>query len=104
MHGVIGRLTTLGEYLHGPLRHPQVTIDAMASVATAARIGAAFGTGGLSELGVQLFGAATRGGAGPCAVALGASATDSSASANKAPATTTATDPINKALGKLLGR
>jgi len=34
--------------LHGPLRHPQVSIDAMASVATAARIGAAIGTSGMS--------------------------------------------------------
>ncbi len=58
--------------LHGPLRHPQVSIDAMASVTTAARIGAAFGTGGLSEIGVALLGAVGRGGAGPCAVALGA--------------------------------
>jgi uncharacterized protein involved in outer membrane biogenesis len=88
--------------LRGPLRHPQVSIDAMASVTTAARIGAAFGTGGLSEVGVLLLGAVGRGGAGPCAVALGAAAA-SSASA-KAPPGAQGTDPVSKALGRLLGR
>jgi len=90
-------------HLHGPLRHPQVSIDAMASVATVARIGAAFGTGGLSEIGVALLGAAGRGGAGPCAVALGASGNATTANA-KAPAAAQGADPVNKALGKLFGR
>jgi hypothetical protein len=89
--------------LHGPLRHPQVSIDAMASVATAARIGAAIGTGGLSEVGVALFGAAGRGGAGPCAVALGAPNTAASAADAKAPAAR-GTESLGKALGKLFGR
>lgn len=89
--------------LHGPFRHPQVSIDAMASVTTAARIGAAFSTGGLSEIGVALLGAVGRGGAGPCAVALGA-ATNSPTADAKAPAAAQGTDPLNKALGKLFGR
>jgi len=89
--------------LHGPLRHPQVSIDAMASVATAARIGAAFGTGGLSEVGVALFGAAARSGAGPCAVALGAPSATSSARDASAPAAHE-TEPLSKALGKLFKR
>ena len=88
--------------LRGPLRHPQVTIDAVASVTTAARIGAAFSTGGLSEIGVALLGAVRRGGAGPCAVALGARGQLGDADA-KAPAAP-GTDPLNKALGKLFGR
>jgi AsmA family protein len=87
--------------LRGPMRHPQVTIDAMGSVTTAARIGAAISTGGISELGVALFGAAERGGPGPCAVALGAS---SGKAENKAAETKQGTDPVNKALGKLFGR
>jgi len=87
--------------LHGPLRHPQVSIDAMASVTTAARIGAAVGTGGLSEVGVLLFGAIGRSGSGPCAVALGAPA--AATAGGKAPAAQSA-DPVSKALGRLLGR
>jgi hypothetical protein len=88
--------------LRGPLRHPQVSIDAMASVTTAARIGAAVGTGGISELGMQLLGAMGRGGAGPCAVALGAPA--ASTAGAKAPPAAQGADPVSKALGKLLGR
>ena len=90
--------------LHGPFRHPQVSIDAMASVTTAARIGAAFGTGGLSEIGVALLGAVGRGGAGPCAVALGTASSTSSTAEAKTPVTAQGTDPLNKALGKLFGR
>jgi hypothetical protein len=84
--------------LRGPIRHPQVTVDATASVATVARIGAGFSTGGLSEIGMAVFGAATRGGPGPCAVALGAKSSDASA-----PTAKSGTDPV-KALGKLFGR
>jgi len=90
--------------LHGPFRHPQVSIDAMASVTTAARIGAAFGTGGLSEIGVALLGAVSRGGAGPCAVALGAKDTGSPTPEAGTRAAAQSTDPLNKALGKLFGR
>jgi hypothetical protein len=89
--------------LRGPLRDPQVTIDAMASATTIARIGAGFSTGGLSELGVALLGAAGRGGPGPCAVALGAPAPKTTAD-SKTPAAVQGTDPMSKALGKLLGR
>lgn len=89
--------------LRGTFRKPEVTVDAMASVATVARIGAAVGTGGLSEIGVALLGAPSRMGAGPCAVALGQAAPDnrstSAASRAAAPA-----DPVGKALGKLFGR
>jgi len=85
--------------LHGPLRHPQVSIDAVASATTAARIGAAVGTGGLSEVGVLLLGAIGKKGSGPCAAALGAPA---AATAGAEP--TPGTDPVSKALGRLLGR
>ena len=89
--------------LRGPMRNPQVTIDAMASVTTIARIGAGFSTGGLSELGVALFGAVGRGGPGPCAVALGAPAAKA-ATDTKTPAAVQGTESMSKALGKLLGR
>jgi hypothetical protein len=87
--------------VHGPWRQPQVSIDAVASVATAARIGAAVGTGGLSEIGVLLLGSVGRGGAGPCALALGVPAA-STAGARSPPAQ--GADPVSKALGRLLGR
>ena len=90
--------------LRGPLRNPQVTIDAMASVTTAARLGAAVGTGGLSEIGVALLGGAGRGGAGPCAVALGAPAAPVSAAGLKVPATVKGNESSKKGLGKLFGR
>ncbi len=89
--------------LRGPLRNPQVTVDAMASVTTIARIGAGFSTGGLSEVGVALFGAVGRGGPGPCAVALGAPAAKTTTDA-KTPATVQGNESVSRALGKLLGR
>jgi uncharacterized protein involved in outer membrane biogenesis len=88
--------------LRGPLRHPQVSIDAMASVTTAARIGAAVSTGGLSEVGVLLFGAIGRGGSGPCAVALGGPA--ASTTSARTPQAAQGADPVSKAVGKLFGR
>ena len=90
--------------LRGPLRNPQVTIDAMASVTTAARLGAAIGTGGISEVGVALLGAAGRGGAGPCAVALGVTTAHVSAKGLNVPAAASNTDSLRKGLGKILGR
>jgi uncharacterized protein involved in outer membrane biogenesis len=59
--------------LQGPFRGPDVRIDAVASATTAARIGAAVGTGGLSVLGGALLQGA-RGRGGPCEVALGKAA------------------------------
>ena len=90
--------------LRGPLRNPQVSIDAMASVATVARIGTAVGTGGLSEVAAALLGSAGRGGVGPCAVALGARAASAPATDAKAPVPVPGTDSITKALDKLLRR
>ncbi len=56
----------------GPFTAPTVAVDAMASAATIARIGAAIGTGGLSVLGESIFAQGTAG-AGACDVALGKS-------------------------------
>jgi hypothetical protein len=57
--------------LQGSFRDPKVRVDAAASAATAARIGAAIGTGGLSMLGTTLLNQTTEGGAGPCEIAVG---------------------------------
>jgi hypothetical protein len=96
---------------HGPFTSPTVGVDAMASAATVARIGAAVGTGGLSVLGEAILGsaaAATDTGGGACAVALGKAVPATSASASsKAPAKGPAANPVEdlgNAVGKLLGR
>ncbi|HVN36180.1 MAG TPA: AsmA family protein [Casimicrobiaceae bacterium] len=93
---------------HGPFTSPTVGVDAMASAATVARIGAAVGTGGLSAIGETLLGsaaAARDGGGGACAVALG-KATPASASSTqgKAPAASNPVQDLGSAVGKLLGR
>ena len=71
--------------LQGSLRDPRVNIDAVASATSAARIGAAIGTGGLSVLGEALLHQSTQGGAGPCEVALGNALPESSNTAKRAP-------------------
>lgn len=95
---------------HGPFAAPTVGVDAMASAATIARIGAAVGTSGLSVIGETLLAGATGaadGGAGACAVALGkADTASSSRTEGSKPATTTVpvADDLGKALGKLFGK
>jgi uncharacterized protein involved in outer membrane biogenesis len=94
---------------HGPFASPTVGVDAMASAATIARVGAAVGTGGLSAIGEVLLGsaaAASDTGGGACAVALGKpAATTAGSTKGKAPAATpNATEDLGSALGKLLGR
>jgi hypothetical protein len=88
----------------GPFAHPGVSIDAVASAAAVAKIGAAIGTSGLSILGTSLLQQATDGG-DDCAIALGR------APAERPRAGTTSRQPaaqpsdgIGKALGKLFGR
>ncbi len=56
---------------HGPFSAPVVGVDAKASAATAATLGAAVATGGVSLLGQVLLKSATADGAAPCQVALG---------------------------------
>jgi AsmA family protein len=66
-------LPQLGDLVRvsGPLRAPKVGVHTAAAGAMAARIGAAFGTGGWSEVGKALLGRPSRGGPGPCATARG---------------------------------
>jgi len=94
----------------GPMAHPAVKIDAVASATTIAKIGAAIGTGGLSVLGTSLLAKATDGGA-PCDVALGRqpgapAAGDKAAQQGPraAPAPAATANDLGKALGKLFGR
>ena len=56
--------------LTGPMTAPQVQVDAAASVAAIASVGAAFSTGGLSAIGQALFAKLEDGGATPCQLAL----------------------------------
>jgi hypothetical protein len=90
----------------GPFTAPAVTVDAAASAATIARIGAAIGTGGLSAVGTALLAPAASGEAGPCAVALGrapgAVAATTGTSTARSPATPA--EDLAKTLGRLLGR
>jgi hypothetical protein len=90
----------------GPFTAPAVTVDAAASAATIAKIGAAIGTGGLSAVGAALVAPAASGDAGPCAVALGRAPAAVAATAGTSTARSPATpaEDLGKALGRLLGR
>jgi hypothetical protein len=88
----------------GPFAHPGVSVDAVASAATVAKIGAAIGTGGLSMIGTALIERASAN-EDVCAIAAGRAApatTTSAAAAKSSPATAVPQD-IGKALGKLFG-
>ncbi len=89
---------------HGPFTAPTVGVDAIASAATVATIGAAISTGGVSLLGQSLLSSATADSGAPCQIALGrggkAQPADSSASAPvRNPA-----QGLSDALGKLFKR
>jgi uncharacterized protein involved in outer membrane biogenesis len=90
--------------LRGPFGSPSVGIDATATAATVARLGAAVSTGGLSILGESLLAEARTDPGAPCQIALGrggASPAKAPSNASSAPATA---QELGKALGKLLGR
>ena len=94
-------------HLRGPFASPAVGIDATATAATVARLGAAVYTGGLSILGESLLAQAKGDPGAPCQIALGHGAGTSTAAAKPAgnanPAAT-ATQDVGRALGRLLGR
>ncbi len=88
----------------GTFTAPAVTVDAVASAAAIARIGAAVGTGGLSMLGESLV---ANSGPGACDVAAGktpSKATESASTTTKRGAAPTGTEDLGKALGRLFGR
>ena len=88
----------------GPFAHPGVSVDAVASAATVAKIGAAIGTGGLSMIGTALIERATDD-ENVCDVAAGRAkpaASTSTAAQKPSPAAAMPQD-IGKALGKLFG-
>jgi uncharacterized protein involved in outer membrane biogenesis len=90
----------------GPFTAPTVTVDAMASAAAIARIGAAIGTSGLSVLGESIL-ARSSAGTGACDVALGKSvpaAAQSAADTPKRGSPPTGADDLGKALKGLFGR
>ncbi len=94
-------------HLRGPFASPAVGIDATATAATVARLGAAVYTGGLSILGESLLAQAKGDPGAPCQIALGHGAGTTTAAAKPAgtanPAAT-ATQDVGRALGRLLGR
>jgi uncharacterized protein involved in outer membrane biogenesis len=81
----------------GPFAAPTVSVDAVASAAAIARVGAAIGTGGLSVLGETLLAGASSG-AGACEVALGKGGTAAAA----APATSGASPNPIQGIGNAL--
>jgi len=85
----------------GPFEKPQVTIDAMRSAETVARIGAAIGTSGLSILGESLFNATQVEGAGACAVALNPRAAKDAGGAPSPANPANLPADLGKALGNL---
>jgi len=92
----------------GSFTKPAVSIDAVASAATIARIGAAIGTGGLSVLGESILAQSVGvGGAGACDVALGKAAPAapaSTAGSAKHGAPPAGADDLGKVLKGLFGR
>ncbi len=86
---------------HGPLTSPTVGIDATATAATVARLGAAVSTGGLSILGETLLAEATADPGAPCQIALGHGGTAASQAKPASPAAA-ATEGLGKVLGGLL--
>ncbi|MEP7330342.1 MAG: hypothetical protein ABI777_14120, partial [Betaproteobacteria bacterium] len=101
----IPRLTDLVRFV-GPMTAPEVKVDAAASLAAIASVGAAVSTGGLSAIGQALWAKVEDGGATPCQIALGAT---SVATAPGTPATSKAgsdnpLDSIGKAVGRLFGK
>ena len=90
--------------LRGPFASPSVGIDATATAATVARLGAAAYTGGLSILGESLLAQARSDPGAPCQIALqGSSPPTTRAQSNPNPAASAAED-VGKTLGRLLGR
>ena len=92
---------------HGPFSSPTVGVDAAATAATVAKIGAAMSTGGagLAVLGGSLIAAPSGDAGAPCQVALGHATTGTTtASATAAKQQAAPADDIGKAIGKLLGR
>jgi len=99
----IPRLAELVRF-NGPMTAPQVQVDARASVAAIASVGAAISTGGLSVIGQALFAQVEDGGAKPCQIALGQKG--SAAAKGKAAGTggTNPVDDVGRAVGRLFGK
>lgn len=101
----IPRLADLVRF-SGPMTAPQVQVDAKASVAAIASVGAAVSTGGLSAIGQALFARLEDGGATPCQIALGqkAGAPPSGASTKAGTSGSNPFDGVGRAVGRLFGK
>jgi uncharacterized protein involved in outer membrane biogenesis len=103
--GVPIAVPQVAELVHfrGPFTAPSVGIDATATAATVARLGAAVYTGGLSIIGESLFAKAAGDPGAPCQIALGRGPGATAAKPAASPAAT-ATGDVGKAIGHLFGR
>ncbi len=90
-------------HFRGSFSAPTVGVDAQATAATVATLGAAVATGGTSLLGQVLFKGATADTGAPCQVALG-NVTQAAATANAAAPGGDKPAPANQDLGKALGK
>ena len=89
-------------HFSGPLTAPTVGVDATATAATVARIGAAVYTGGLSIIGESLFKNAEGNQGAPCQIALGHGAGSTAAAGKNSTASNPAAE-VGKAVGHLFG-
>jgi uncharacterized protein involved in outer membrane biogenesis len=97
------RLTDLVRF-SGPMTAPQVQVDAKASVAAIASVGAAVSTGGLSAIGQALWAKVEDGGATPCQIALGQKGATTTSTASARTAGSNPLDDVGKALGRIFGK
>jgi len=88
----------------GPIRSPEVKVDAKASIAAIASVGAAVGTGGLSALGQVLWAKVADGGGTACQIAAGQSAPAASNTSVKARTAASPLEDVGKAIGRLFGK
>jgi len=88
----------------GPIRSPEVQVDAKASIAAIASVGAAVGTGGLSVLGQVLWAKVVDGGGTACQIAAGQSAPAASNTSATAGTAANALEDVGKAIGRLFGK
>jgi uncharacterized protein involved in outer membrane biogenesis len=88
----------------GPMTAPQVQVDAKASVAAIASVGAAVSTGGLSVIGQALFSRAEDGGATACQIALGQKGSAAASGKAAGAGTTNPLEDVGKAVGRLFGK
>ena len=90
--------------LRGPFTSPSVGIDATATAATVARIGAAIGTSGLSVLGETLLSGVTAAKGSPCQLAMSSNSQTATQTQSTPTDTARPANPLAGVLEKLFRR